>query len=86
VGRDLTRLGIPAEDAYVERYCRRTGRAGIPHWEFYVAFAAFRFAAIWQGVIGRVLAGTANDPTALQHRDRARALADVAWAIVSQST
>jgi len=82
-GTDVTRLGIPAEDAYVSHYCRRTGRAGIPHWELYIAFAAFRFAAIWQGVIARVLAGTANDPTALQHRARARALADVAWAIVA---
>jgi aminoglycoside phosphotransferase (APT) family kinase protein len=86
VGKDVTRLGIPSEEAYVERYCRRTGRAGIPDWEFYIAFAGFRFAAIWQGVIARVLAGTANDPTALQHRARARALADVAWAIVPRSS
>lgn len=82
-GQDVTRLGIPTEDAYVSQYCRRTGRAAIPHWEFYIAFAAFRFAAIWQGVIARVLAGTANDPTALRHRARARALADVAWAVVA---
>ncbi len=83
-GEDAARLGIPSEETYVAGYCRRTGRPAIPQWEFYVAFAAFRFAAIWQGIIGRVLAGTANDPTALQHRGRARTLADIAWAVVAQ--
>jgi aminoglycoside phosphotransferase (APT) family kinase protein len=82
-GEDLARLGIPSEETYVAEYCRRTGRTGIPHWEFYIAFAAFRFAAIWQGIIGRVLAGTANDPNALRHVGRARTLADIAWAVVA---
>ena len=81
-GEDAPRPGIASEATYVGEYCRRTGRAEIPHWQFYIAFAAFRFAAIWQGIVGRVLAGTANDPNALQHGDRARTLADVAWAIV----
>ena len=82
-GEDLARPGIPSEETYVAGYCRRTGRAAIPQWEFYIAFAAFRFAAIWQGIVGRVLAGTANDPSALQHGDRARALADIAWAVAA---
>ncbi|MBI4588898.1 MAG: phosphotransferase, partial [Candidatus Rokubacteria bacterium] len=36
-GSDVTRLGIPSEEAYVAAYCRRTGRAGIADWDFYVA-------------------------------------------------
>ncbi len=83
VGQDVTRLGIPSEEAYVARYCQRMDRTAIPDWDFYIAFAAFRLAAIWQGVIGRVLAGTANDPSALEHGARARALADAAWAVAA---
>ena len=82
-GEDVTRPGVPSEETYVAGYCRRTGRAAIPQWEFYIAFAAFRFAAIWQGIVGRVLAGTANDPNALQHGGRARVLADIAWAVAA---
>jgi aminoglycoside phosphotransferase (APT) family kinase protein len=49
--------GIPSEDDYVRTYCRRTGRAGIESWNFYLAFAHFRLASIMQGVYRRVLAG-----------------------------
>jgi len=58
VGVDFAATGIPTEAAYREAYCRRTGRAGIPHWYFYVAFGAFRLASIGQGVYRRVLDGT----------------------------
>lgn len=34
-------------------YCRRTGRQAIENWNFYVAFALFRLAAIAQGVFRR---------------------------------
>src|SRR4051812_25352706 len=46
-GLDLDQLGIPHEAQYVERYCRRTGRAGIDrsHWDFYMAYNLFRIAA-----------------------------------------
>ncbi len=80
--QDLKRLGIPTEQEYVAAYCRRTGRVGIPDWHFYVAFALFRLAAISQGIMGRVLAGTANDPNALERGKRARPLAEAAWALV----
>jgi long-chain acyl-CoA synthetase len=81
-GEDLAALGIPAEDAYVAAYCRRTGRPGIPDWDYYVAFAMFRLAAIAQGIMGRVIAGTASDPAAAERGARARPLAEAAWAIV----
>jgi len=83
-GADLAALGMPSEEAYVAAYCRRTGRAGIPNWEFYLAFAMFRLAAIAQGIMGRVVEGTANDPNARERGARARPLAEAAWDIAGR--
>jgi len=58
-GVDFATSGIPTEEAYLEAYCRRTGRPGVAHWNFYLAFSVFRLAAISQGVYRRVLAGVA---------------------------
>jgi aminoglycoside phosphotransferase (APT) family kinase protein len=58
-GVDFAASGIPTEEAYVAAYCRRTGRAGIKDWPFYMAFGIFRLASIGQGVYRRVLAGNA---------------------------
>jgi len=66
----------------VSLYCRVTGRTEIPGWEFYVAFALFRLAAICQGIMGRVRDGTASDPDARRRGERARPLAEAAWAVV----
>jgi aminoglycoside phosphotransferase (APT) family kinase protein len=85
VGEDLAELGIPSEDAYVGAYCRRVGRSGIPDWSFCVAFAMFRLAAIAQGIVGRVRAGTAADPRARERGALARPLADAAWAVVASA-
>ena len=82
-GGDLEALGIPSEETYLAAYCRRTGRAGIEDWSFYVGFAMFRLAAIAQGIMGRFLAGTANDANARQRGERARPLANAAWSIIS---
>lgn len=83
-GENLAALGIPTEAEYVAAYCRRTGRPGIPDLDFYVAFAMFRLAAISQGIMGRVLAGTANDPNARERGVRARMLAATAWRVASR--
>jgi aminoglycoside phosphotransferase (APT) family kinase protein len=80
---NLVELGIPAESEYVAAYCRRAGRGAIPDWEFYLAFAMFRWAAISQGIMGRFVAGTANDPNAEERGRRARPFADSAWALVA---
>ena len=58
-GVDFATSGIPTEAEYVAAYCRRTGRDGIPNWNFYVAFGVFRLASISQGVYRRVLNGVA---------------------------
>jgi len=85
-GLDSDVRGIPAEEDYLAAYCRRTGRSGIPDWSFYVAFALFRIAAISQGIMGRVIAGTANDPNARERGERARPLADAAWRVVDEAS
>jgi len=82
LGEDLKTLGIPSEEDYLAVYCRRTGRAGIPDWSFYVAFSMFRLAAIAQGIMGRVIAGTANDAGARSRGERARPMAETGWALV----
>jgi aminoglycoside phosphotransferase (APT) family kinase protein len=78
-GCDLPALGIPTEEAYVAAYCQRTGRTGIPHWEFYLIFDMFRIAAILHGVLARALQGNAASSNALEQGSRARLVAAVAW-------
>jgi aminoglycoside phosphotransferase (APT) family kinase protein len=74
--------GIPTESELVEEYCRRTGRAGIPNWRFYMAFAFFRLASILQGVYKRGLMGTASSTRALQRGKLAREISDLAWSFI----
>jgi aminoglycoside phosphotransferase (APT) family kinase protein len=74
--------GVPGEAEHLQTYCRFTGRASLPDWNFYIAFALFRFAAICQGIMGRVVAGTANDPDARRAGARARPLAEHAWRLL----
>src|SRR5437667_41060 len=79
----LARLPLVAWHAVGPGEFGRPGRAAIEDWDFYVGFAMFRLAAIAQGIMGRVLAGTANDPNARQRGERARPLADAAWELIS---
>jgi len=77
-GVDLEGLGIPAMKAYVDAYCRRTGRAGIEHLEYYQAFGLFRIAAVHQGIVKRIEDGSVSSPHA---REVARPafLAELGW-------
>lgn len=78
-GADLAALNIPSEADYIAAYCARTGRASIPDYRFYTAFNFFRLAAIFHGIKGRVIRGTASSQ---QAEDRARVfpeLAELAW-------
>jgi len=52
-------LNIPMEAEYVAQYCAATGRASIPGYTFYIAFNFFRMAAIFHGIKGRVIRGSA---------------------------
>jgi aminoglycoside phosphotransferase (APT) family kinase protein len=78
-GLDLPALGIPTEAEYIAMYCRRTGRARIEHWDFYLAYNLFRLAAILQGILKRAEDGTAASPLAIEHGRRARPLAELGW-------
>jgi aminoglycoside phosphotransferase (APT) family kinase protein len=79
---DLAKTGIPAESEFVEEYCRRTGRKGIPNWKFYMAFAFFRLASICQGVYKRGLMGTASSTQALERGRLTRTISDLAWSFI----
>ncbi len=78
-GLDLAALGIPEEADYIAAYCGRTGRKGIDHWDFYLAYNMFRLAAILQGIMKRALDGTASSAEALDAGRRARPLAELGW-------
>jgi aminoglycoside phosphotransferase (APT) family kinase protein len=82
-GLDLQSLGIPSEDAYMRRYCERTGLATVDElradWNFYLAYNMFRIAAILQGIAKRVEAGTASSAQAAASGAGARPMADLAW-------
>jgi aminoglycoside phosphotransferase (APT) family kinase protein len=79
-GRDLARLNIPDEAACVAAYCRRTGRDGIEHLDFYIAFNLFRLAGILHGIKGRMIRGNAASAHAAEMVRRLEPLADLAWA------
>jgi aminoglycoside phosphotransferase (APT) family kinase protein len=75
LGLDLKEMGIPSIEAYVEAYCERTGRNGIPTLDWYFAYNMFRLAAICQGIAGRVRDGTAASPQAKLMGERVEPLA-----------
>lgn len=81
-GLDRQALGIPSEQDYVAEYCQRRGIKDIEHWNFYLVFSFFRFAAILQGVKKRALEGNASSPKALQMGELVRPLADMAVELI----
>jgi len=78
-GADLARLNIPSEADYVAAYCRRTRRASMPGYDFYVAFNFFRLAAIFHGIKGRVLRGNASSAQAQERVRVLPELTELAW-------
>lgn len=81
-GADPAALGLPSQDAYIAAYCARTGRDGIPDWNFYLAFNYFRLAAIFHGIKGRVLRGTASNADAAERAKAFPRLARLAQALI----
>lgn len=79
-GADIAGLGIPSEEEYLAADCARTGRDGMPGYDFYIAFNFFRLAAIFHGIKGRMLRGAASNA---QTAERVRVLPELiqlAWA------
>jgi len=85
--RDLAELGIPDERVYRAAYC---AAAGLPEpsereWNIYLAYSLFRVAAIRQGIMRRVIDGTASNPNARQAGELARPVADFALAFAERA-
>lgn len=80
-GIDHAKTGVPTVDAYCEAYARRTGRMEMPHWNFYLAFAMFRVAAMLQGIARRAADGNASASDAAELGARAGPLAAIGLAI-----
>ncbi len=79
LGRDLVALGLPSEREYVEAYCVLTGRANIPDLDAYLAFCLFRLAAIFHGIRGRVVRGTAVSSKGREYARHVEELAKLGW-------
>jgi aminoglycoside phosphotransferase (APT) family kinase protein len=86
VGACGPKTGIPTETEFVEKYCRQTGREGIPNWNFYMAFAFFRLASILQGVYKRGLMGIASSTQALEKGSLTRSISDLAWSFIENES
>jgi aminoglycoside phosphotransferase (APT) family kinase protein len=79
LGTDFKALNIPDEAEYVRMYCRRTGRTGIANLDFYLAFNMFRMAAIFHGIRGRMLRGTAASARAKEYAAAVEPMAETGW-------
>ena len=78
-GLDLATLGIPSQAEYLAMYCKATGRATIRDVDFYLAYNMFRIAGILQGIMKRVVDGTAASAQAAAAGQRARFMAELGW-------
>ena len=83
-GLDLPALGIPSEDAYIAKYCERTGKTiRKEDFNFYLAYNMFRMAGILQGIMKRYVDGTASSEQALKAGKAARPMAEMGWKYAS---
>lgn len=82
--RDITGSGVPGEGEYLAAYCAAAGRPAIGNWDFYVAFAMFRLAAILYGVLRRGLDGNASSPDAIERGRLGLVCAEAGWEAASR--
>jgi len=78
---NLKELGIPNEAEFLEAYRRRTGRADIPNWRFFIVFSLFRSAAILAGVYRRSVDGQGVDARMAEAKKSYQDIAARAWEI-----
>ncbi|PWJ86557.1 aminoglycoside phosphotransferase (APT) family kinase protein [Pseudaminobacter salicylatoxidans] len=78
---DLAALGIPHEPAYRAAYLVASGQESVSNrdWYAYLAFCLFRVAAIRQGIMKRVVEGTAASAHAREAGALARPVAELGW-------
>jgi len=82
---DLTAYGVPTIPEAVERYCKATGRDGLPNLDWYFSYNLFRLAGICQGIVGRVRDGTAASAHAQLMEARVPVLARGAWSFAQKA-
>lgn len=71
--------GIPTIEAMVARYCKATGRDGVPDLDWYFSYNLFRLAGIVQGIKKRMIDGNASSAQAAETVARLPGLAAAAW-------
>lgn len=78
---DSESLGIPDARAYRDAYLAATGQPAVGErdWNTYLAFCLFRVAAIRQGIMKRVVNGTASSAHAREAGALARPVAALGW-------
>lgn len=78
----LAQRGLPSQAQYRKTYLARRGLPEVDPctWGFYMAFNLFRAAAIAQGIMARVLNGSASNAHALEAGRQARQLAELGCA------
>lgn len=81
-GANLAALNIPSEQAYLDAYCKRMGIDAMRGYDYYIAFNFFRLAAIFHGIKGRYLRGTA---VSAQAKGRAAMFPDLAALALQQA-
>ncbi|MDB5481393.1 MAG: phosphotransferase family protein [Caulobacteraceae bacterium] len=79
---DIAALGIPGQQAMLDRYIAVSGRPPPADWTFYKVFVLFRIAAINQGVYKRGLDGNAASDQFALVLPSVRRHAARAWALV----
>ncbi|MET0337091.1 MAG: phosphotransferase family protein [Caulobacter sp.] len=82
---DLPAYGIPTVQEAVDKYCKLTGRDGLPELDWYFAYNLFRLAGICQGIVGRVRDGTAASAHAQTMEARVPLLAAGAWGFAQKA-
>ena len=86
--QDINRkeFGLMEDKEFVDSYCEGVGLNGIYKFEFYMAFAFFRMAAILQGVKKRGLEGNASNPEkAMKLGNLVRLFSEKGIAVVEKS-
>lgn len=80
-GLDLGELGIPGTRAYRDAYLAATGQVAVSErdWLAYLAYGFFRIAAIRQGIMKRVVEGTAANAHAREAGALAGTVAELGW-------
>ncbi len=80
-GIDRSAYGIPTDEQYVRSYYKRIGIDAVEDWNFHLAFAYFRIAAILQGVTKRARQGSASSDQAKYYGEMVPVLARQGLAI-----